>query len=106
MRKYKQQRILCDLAIQSNKRNKGMGKITSSDLFKIAHKQRLICSLTGERLTRQNVSVDHILPSSKGGLNVPQNIRLTTRNINWCRGTMTDDELLALCQSVVNHMKM
>ena len=83
MREYRKRRILGDLAIQSNKRNKGKGKITASHLFKIAHSQRLICPLTGHKLTNKNISVDHIIPCSKGGLNVPQNIRLTTRDINW-----------------------
>jgi len=103
MKEYRKSRLLRDLAIQSNKRNKGKGRITAHDLFRIAHAQRLICPLTGEKLTTENISVDHILPCSKGGMNVPSNIRLTTRDINWFRRTMTDEELVVLCKRVVNH---
>jgi 5-methylcytosine-specific restriction endonuclease McrA len=80
-------------------------KLTPFDLWKVAHRQKLVCALTGEKLTRDTISVDHIIPRSKGGKNVPSNIRLTTRDVNWFRRTMTDDELLKMCRRVVNHME-
>jgi hypothetical protein len=103
-REFRKNRVFRFLAIQSNKRNKGKGKITAFDLYCIAHKQRMICPLTGEHLTRATISVDHIVPSSKGGLNIPSNIRLTTRDINYFKRTMTDEALLTLCKQVVNQL--
>jgi 5-methylcytosine-specific restriction endonuclease McrA len=79
-------------------------KLVPVDLWKIAHRQKLICPLTGEHLNRDNISIDHIIPRSAGGKNVPTNIRLTTRDINWFKRTMNDPDLLAMCLKVVNHM--
>jgi len=90
------------LAKYANRQYKN-GIITSFDLFKIAKKQRLICPFTGQRLTSDNVSADHIIPKSKGGLNVPSNIRLTTKPVNIARQNMTDEEFLNLCQLVVQN---
>jgi 5-methylcytosine-specific restriction endonuclease McrA len=79
-------------------------RLTPWDLWKIAHRQKMVCPLTGEKLTRDNISVDHIVPRSKGGKNVPSNVRLTTKEINWFKRTMTDEELLVMCRTVVSHM--
>ena len=88
------------LARNSNKHYK-LNLITAFDLWKIAKKQRLVCPFTGQRLTIDNMSVDHIIPKSKGGLNVPSNIRLTIKSVNIARSNMTDDEFLSLCKSIV-----
>lgn len=100
-RKYCQRRKFFHLASVQNKRYEHSDDITAFDLWKIAHRQRLICPLTGDKLTNENISVDHIVPISKGGRNVVNNIRLTTREINWFKRTMTDEELYTVCQRVV-----
>ena len=88
------------LAKNSNKHYK-LNFITAFDLWKIAKKQKLLCSFTGQRLTIDNMSVDHIIPKSKGGLNIPSNIRLTLKSVNVARSNMTDDEFLSLCKLIV-----
>ena len=102
-RKHRQRRKFFHLASVQNNRFKHENKITAFDLWKIAHSQRLICPLTGDRLTNKNISVDHIVPQSKGGKNVISNIRLTTKDINWFKRTMTDEELKEICLKVVSH---
>ena len=80
-------------------------KITALDLWKIAKKQKLRCALTNHKLSEYNMSIDHIIPKSKGGLNIPSNIRLVLIPINIAKQTMTDDEFVELCSSVVNHAR-
>jgi len=101
-RKHARRRVFWKLCMGTNWRFED--KLKPFDLYKIAHSQRLICALTGVKLSRDNISVDHIIPRSKGGKNVPSNIRLTTRDVNWFRRTMTDEELLVMCKQVVNHL--
>lgn len=100
-KQYRKQRILKMLATSANSLYKN-GKITAGDLFRIAKKQRMRCALTGQKLTADNISLDHIIPRSKGGLNIPTNIRFVLKPINIARQTMTDSEFLNLCRGVVN----
>jgi 5-methylcytosine-specific restriction endonuclease McrA len=101
-RSHARRRVFWKLAKGTNWRFED--KLTPFDLWKIARKQKMVCALTGELLTRDTISIDHIVPRSKGGRNVPSNIRFTTRDINWFRRTMTDSDLLEMCQKVVKHM--
>lgn len=78
--------------------------LTAFDLFCIAKKQRLLCALTGEKLTNETISVDHIIPKSKGGSNKPSNIRLVHKDVNLARRALTDEEFLTLCKKVVSHL--
>jgi 5-methylcytosine-specific restriction endonuclease McrA len=80
-------------------------KITAFDLWKIAKYQKLKCALTGEKLTIHNISTDHIIPKSKGGRNIPSNIRLTLHNVNVARMNMTDEEFMSMCKKVVDYYK-
>ena len=82
----------------------GLHRITAFDLWKIAKKQKCLCALTGEKLTRENLSVDHITPLSKGGYNTPSNIQLVTLDANKMKFTMNNDELLRFCLKVVNYL--
>lgn len=74
--------------------------ITPIMLWKIAKRQRLLCVFTGQKLTQDNMSVDHIIPKSKGGLNVESNIRLVIKPVNIARQNMSDTEFYNLCQNV------
>lgn len=77
--------------------------LTAFDLWKQAKKQKLLCALTGIKLTKETMSVDHIIPMSKGGSNEPQNIRLVDKDVNLARRALTDEQFFALCQNVVNY---
>lgn len=72
------------------------------ELWKLAKKQKLICSLTGRKLTIKNISVDHILPLSKGGTNALNNLRFVDRHANLARLTFSDNELFELAKDIVN----
>lgn len=93
----------CLMARYTNQRCKN-GKIKALDLWSIAKKQKLICPLTGEKLTSQNISVDHIIPISRGGTNHPSNIQLITHQANTVKNNMNLIELFEFCQTVVNRL--
>ena len=99
--RYKKQ-VFKNLVKCSNRFYKD-SKITPFDLWKIAKRQKLICPVTGQKLTTENISLDHIIPRSKGGLNIPSNIRLTTKSVNFSKRNMTDKEFYDLCINVVKY---
>lgn len=76
--------------------------VTIKELFSLAHRQRLICPLSGRRLTNENISADHIVHRSSGGKTEIGNIRLVSKEINYARHLLTDAEFVKLCQDVVN----
>lgn len=78
-------------------------RVNALELFGIAKKQRLLCPLTGEKLTRNNISIDHIMPLTRGGTNALDNLRFIVRSANTAKHTMSDAEFLSFCQNIVNH---
>lgn len=77
------------------------GNITKGDLWKICKKQRCKCALTGRPLTNENISLDHIIPISRGGENVKENLQLVTKDVNYAKHKLLDSEFILLCQDVV-----
>lgn len=63
-----------------------------------------ICYLTGENIDLEDSSsfeLDHIIPRCKGGLNVENNLGLTSKNANQAKGAMTVEEFINLCKLVL-----
>lgn len=73
------------------------------DLWKILKKQKMICALTGDRLTKDNISLDHIIPTAKGGTNTPDNIRFVVLDVNLAKNVLNDSQLIELCRKVVRY---
>lgn len=84
------------------KQGKVDGDIKAFDFWKLAKRQKLTCPLTGRRLSSQNVSVDHIVPLSKGGTNRIDNFRLVDKHANFARLNYTDEQFFELCRDVTN----
>lgn len=80
--------------------------VTKFDLFKIARKQKLLCALTGRKLTIENISPDHITPKAKGGQSVPANIQLVTIESNRAKHAMNQNEFIQLCSEVVKNSQL
>lgn len=80
-------------------------KISAFDLFCLAKRQKLRCALTGDKLTNETISIDHIIPRSKGGKNTIENLRLVRKDINLALFTHTDEEFYFMCKSVVDYLK-
>lgn len=78
--------------------------LTAFDLWCIAKRQKLLCALTGEKLTNETISVDHIIPKSQGGSNKRENIRLVHKDANLARRALSDKQFLELCKKVVSHL--
>ena len=64
-----------------SKRKEGY-QISALELWSIAKKQKLICPLTGRKLTCDNISIDHKIPLSNGGTNEPSNLRFIDYHAN------------------------
>ena len=99
--KWKRIHSFHKLVLRANKYHED--KIKPFDLWKIAKKQKLQCALTGDILDRKNISLDHIVPLSKGGKNIVSNVRLVTKDANFMKNSHSDEELLELCKKVVNN---
>jgi hypothetical protein len=50
------------------------------------------CQYTGKKLKRENVSIDHVIPKSKGGKDVWENLVATSKEINFKKGNLTNKE--------------
>jgi 5-methylcytosine-specific restriction endonuclease McrA len=102
--KYRNRHPLKKMMQYANANKRGYeDKITAFDLWKIVRKQKLLCPLSGRRLTPSSISIDHILPGSKGGKNVVANIRLTDKDANIAKNKLTDAEFISLCREVVKN---
>lgn len=92
-------------AVNANAKKRGCSKkITYLNLYSLAKRQKCRCALTGDKLTRDNISVDHIVSLSKGGSNVVENLRLVTYDVNIAKNSLSDFEFLMICKKVVEHM--
>ena len=50
------------------------------------------CAYTGEKLTKETVSVDHIIPQSRGGKNTWENLITASKKINVFKDDRTPKE--------------
>ena len=64
-----------------------------------------LCGLTGRRLNRNNITLDHIVPLSKGGrVNEPSNLRFVHIDSNIFK--MDDNDLLELATDIVTTLSV
>lgn len=75
-------------------------KITPFEVWKIARRQRLCCAITGLKLHRNNISLDHIISLSSGGSNAPDNLQLLHRWANIAKYDLTQEDFLDFCNLV------
>lgn len=78
-------------------------QLTALDLWKIAKRQKLKCALTGVKLDSYNISLDHIIPISRGGTNEPSNIQLIQADINSVKFNFLMPELIEIVKSILKH---
>lgn len=74
------------------------------ELLSLFKKQNGKCVLSGRTLKfANNASVDHIIPLSKGGTHVIENLRWIDLTVNVMRSNMTDEELLTFCKEIIHY---
>lgn len=59
------------------------------------------CYLTGLPLTADNVSLDHIVPISKGGSGNKENLGLVVLSVNYMKRTLSVSELINYCELIL-----
>ena len=79
---------------------RGEGRASAADLWRLWHKQRGRCALTGRRLDR-TAQLDHITAKARGGGDAPSNLRWLCREANLALREMDDAEFVALCTDVM-----
>lgn len=68
--------------------------------------QNSICALTGDCLTFDNMELDHIIPTSKGGPNDIGNVRWVTKEANRMKQDKSDNELIELCKKILTNLSL
>lgn len=75
--------------------------VCTRDLLNLLNAQSYRCALSGRVLEPANAAMDHVQPVSRGGRHSIENIQLLEKAVNRAKGTMTNDEFLAMCRDVV-----
>ena len=78
--------------------------ITANELRSLWQQQGGRCGLTGQLMDIATANIDHIIPTSRGGSNELSNLRWTTKAANQAKGNLLDEEFLALCRQVAEHI--
>ena len=60
----------------------------------------LRCALSGRLLTIESATLDHIVPLATGGENLIGNIQVLESRVNTAKGTLSQEEFIALCCDV------
>lgn len=82
-------------------RRKNRSKASVSELVELVVKQDYRCALSGKELSPSDSSLDHIVPFSRGGSDMPENLQWLHKSVNQAKGSMTNDEFIELCRRVV-----
>ena len=77
-------------------------EVDATDLKKLLEVQGYKCALSGVRLEPKNAELDHKVPLSRGGTNDLGNLQWLDRNVNRAKGTMDNEEFIAMCKQIAN----
>jgi 5-methylcytosine-specific restriction endonuclease McrA len=90
------------LGKESGKGRRGEGP-SPDEILALIERQDFRCALTGARLTPDTAALDHIIPVSRDGAHTIENAQVVQKEVNRAKGTLTNDEFIALCRAVVAH---
>lgn len=99
--KGKERRLKRPFVEAINRYGKG---VTIRDYRRIAKKQKLRCAYSGVKLTRANISIDHIIPFAKGGTHTPDNIVLCDMWVNRMKLDKSVEEFKTMIATLCAHM--
>jgi len=76
------------------------------ELKTLIEKQNYKCALTGDAISfEDNIELDHKLPTYRGGANDLSNVQWVTKEANWFKRALTENELLTLCEKILLTLK-
>ena len=75
--------------------------VSPEEVRQLLQRQNYRCALTGRHLTPDCASLDHVVPISRGGEHRIENAQVLHRDVNRAKGTLTNEEFLAICREVV-----
>ena len=87
---------------QTNEKKAGRG-VSPRKLMEKFKLQQYRCFFTGIQLEREDASIDHVQPISKGGKHEESNLELVHSVINRMKASMTAEEFVAWCVLVAVH---
>lgn len=77
--------------------------VTAAEVLKLVERQGYRCALTDRELNPKTASLDHVIPTGKGGEHLITNTQVLHKAVNRAKGTMTNEEFVAMCREVVEH---
>ena len=75
--------------------------VSTTNVLRLLEQQAYRCALTGRDLTPQTAALDNIVPIRCGGKHVIENVQVLHKNVNRAKGSLTNEEFVALCREVV-----
>ena len=80
------------------------GGVSAKELF-IAVGNPDTCYLCGKKIiSRKEAHIDHVIPRSKGGTNLPDNLKWCHAICNQVKFDLTIPELMVLFKDILNHL--
>lgn len=76
-----------------------------SQLMQLLKQQEFRCALSGEPLSPTTARLDHKIAVSRGGSHQLSNLQWVTDEVNRAKGTMNNEEFVALCEGVAIWMR-
>ena len=76
------------------------GNVNHEGITRILGAQSYRCALTGRHLQPEDASLDHIVPVSRGGPHLLENVQVLHTAVNRAKGALTTAEFISLCHEV------
>lgn len=85
--------------------------LTPKYLYELLKNQNFKCVFTNDNLLLEDMSLDHSQKELNLSLDridsnlgyIPGNVQWVTKQVNWCKNTLNNQEFINLCQKVINH---
>ena len=82
---------------------KTSGGVSPRRMMEKIKAQGFRCFFSGDKVDRQDASIDHVVPLAKGGKHEVANLELVHAAVNRMKGTLTAEEFIAWCVKVAVH---
>lgn len=89
--------------LRSADKKAGSNEVTAAALLSLIEQQEYRCAISGETLTPDVASLDHMKPISRGGTHTMDNVAWVHKRINSAKGTMDTEEFVDMCRKVVGY---